>query len=246
MQVPEPTSPSRNDPSTGLPIGPEVDDPSPAAPPGDRVRAGRWARLEPLDPSVHADDLFEASTPPDADARFTYLPVPAPRNRSAFDRWLDQVCQAVDDRRYDAVIDQSTGRAVGRQAYLRIDPANRSVELGDVYWGPAMSRSRVATEAFFLAASHVFDDLGYRRFEWKCDSLNGPSRRAAQRFGFSYEGTFRRAVIYKGRSRDTAWYSMLDEEWPTIRAGFERWLDPTNFDDDGRQRNALRARPESG
>lgn len=201
---------------------------------------GRWATLEPLAVAAHGRELFEASTPPDAEARFTYLSTAPPADRDASDRWIETAADD-PDRVYHAVIDRSTGRAEGRQAFLRIDQANRSIEIGDIYWGPAMARSRIATEALFLAARHVFDDLGYRRFEWKCDSLNEPSRRAATRFGFTYEGIFRRAVITKGRSRDTAWYSMIDEEWPDIRASFERWLDPANFDDDGHQRRRLDA-----
>lgn len=229
--------PTRLDEVTGLPIGPTVDT-TPALRPGGRTLDGRWARLEPLDVVRHGDQLFDASTPPDAAARFTYLSTEPPSDRAALDAWIRAVMDR-PDAVYFAVVDGGSGRCVGRQAFLRIDESNRSIELGDVYWGPTMARTRLASEAFFLAARHVFDDLGYRRFEWKCDELNAPSRRAAERFGFSYEGTFRRAVIYKGRSRDTAWFSMLDTEWPEIRASYERWLDPANFDDEGVQRQPL-------
>jgi RimJ/RimL family protein N-acetyltransferase len=217
-----------------------VRDPSPATRPPTAPLVGRWTTLEPLVVAAHGRDLFEASTPPDADRRFTYLSTEPPIDRDASDRWIEAATND-PDRVYHAVIDRSTGRAEGRQAFLRIDQVNRSIEIGDIYWGPSMARTRLATEALFLAARHVFDDLGYRRFEWKCDSLNEPSRRAATRFGFTFEGLFRRAIITKGRSRDTAWYSMIDDEWPEIRAAYESWLDPANFDDDGRQRRRLAA-----
>ena len=124
---------------------------------------------------------------------------------------------------------------------MRIHPPNRCIELGNVYFGPALARTRKATEAVYLIARHALEELGYRRLEWKCDALNAPSRRAALRYGFTYEGTFRRDVIVKGRSRDTAWFSLIDADWPRVRAGFERWLDPANFDAGGNQRASLEA-----
>ena len=222
------------DPATGLPIGPLVDRAEPARPPEPRVLDGSYCRLEPLDPDHHGDDLFAASTPVDAARQFLYLPTDPPAARADFDRWLDQASHA-PDQRFWVVIDRATGRVEGRQAFMRIDPPNQSIEIGNVYWGPDMARSRVSTEALFLFARHAFDELGYRRFEWKCNALNGPSCRAAERFGFKFEGIFRRAAILKGRSRDTAWYSMIDDEWPLIRSAFEAWLAPTNFDAAGTQ-----------
>ncbi len=144
-----------------------------------------------------------------------------------------------DDPLAWAVIDNKTGRAVGVLTLMRIEPAHRVIEVGGIVWGTPLQRTPGATEAIYLLARAIFDDLGYRRFEWKCDSLNAPSQRAAQRFGFSYEGRFRQHMIVKGRSRDTAWYSMLDTEWPARRAAFEAWLSPGNFDSDGRQIAAL-------
>jgi RimJ/RimL family protein N-acetyltransferase len=128
---------------------------------------------------------------------------------------------------------------VGIVSYLRIDPVNGSIEVGWVTWSPLMQRSAISTEAHYLLMKHAFEELGYRRYEWKCNALNGPSMKAAERLGFTYEGTFRQAVIVKGRNRDTAWFSMIDKEWPTLRSAFEAWLKPDNFDADGRQRKRL-------
>jgi RimJ/RimL family protein N-acetyltransferase len=139
------------------------------------------------------------------------------------------------------IVDQATGQALGVASYLRIDPANGVIEVGNINFSPPMQRSRIATEAMFLMMKRAFDELGYRRYEWKCDSLNQPSRQAALRYGFTCEGLFRQGSIYKGRSRDITWFSIVDGEWPGIRAGFERWLDPGNFDAAGRQKNALSA-----
>ena len=134
----------------------------------------------------------------------------------------------------------AAGRPLGVASYLRLDHVNGSVEVGSIAYGAELQRTTAATEAMYLMARHVFEDLGYRRYEWKCDALNGPSRRAAERLGFTYEGTFRNALVYKGRSRDTAWFSITDAEWPAIRTAFEAWLDPANHDDDGAQREPLR------
>jgi RimJ/RimL family protein N-acetyltransferase len=137
------------------------------------------------------------------------------------------------------VIDQKTGRAEGRQALMRIEPAHGVIEIGHILWGPGIARSRVATEALYLFTSHVFDTLGYRRFEWKCHNLNEPSKRAAQRFGFTFEGVFRQHMVAKGRNRDTAWFAMIDADWPRLKAGYEAWLRPENFDESGLQRSTL-------
>ena len=198
---------------------------------------GRYVRLEPLN-AAHGDDLFEASSVPDAATRFAWLPDAPPKSRAELGAWLDKAA-AGDDPLYFAVIDQVTGKAVGRQSLLRIDPANGSIEIGHVYWGPQMARTRGATEAQFLFARYVFDDLGYRRYEWKANTRNLPSMRAAERFGFRYEGIFRQHMIVKGESRDTAWYAMIDKDWPALARAYDAWLDPANFDGEGRQKQRL-------
>jgi RimJ/RimL family protein N-acetyltransferase len=232
--------PRELDSASGLETGPLVATTAPAQRPARVVLDGRYTRLEPLEPARHGDDLYAASTVPDAHARFLYLPVAPPATRAEFDAWIKDR-SATTDAHYAAVIDKATGRALGRQSHMRIDPANQVIEIGDIYWGPAMSRTRLSTEALFLFMRHAFDDLGYRRYEWKCNALNYPSRRAAERFGFTFEGHFRRSNIVKGRSRDTSWFSIIDEEWPAIRAGYEAWLDPGNFDGAGQQRKTLAA-----
>jgi RimJ/RimL family protein N-acetyltransferase len=146
-----------------------------------------------------------------------------------------------EDPLFHAVVDKATGIAGGRQTFMRITPEHGVIEIGNILWGPPIARTRVATEALYLAAKYVFEDLGYRRFEWKCNDLNAPSKRAARRFGFAFEGVFRQHMWTKGANRDTAWFAMLDREWPAIRAAYERWLAPSNFDAAGRQRSKLEA-----
>ena len=228
--------PQEIDPETTLPIGPQVSS-TPARLPEVAVIEGRFCRLERLDASRHGDALYEASSPADAAARFRYLPDPAPSSRAEFTTWLNRALAGPDA--FYAVVDRQTGRACGRQAFMRMAPEHRSIEIGNIYWGPEISRTPVATEALFLFAEHAFTELGYRRFEWKCDALNAPSRRAAQRFGFTFEGQFRRAVIVRGRTRDTAWYSIIDADWPRLKAGYERWLAEDNFDAGGQQLSSL-------
>ncbi|MFD0915314.1 GNAT family N-acetyltransferase [Pseudahrensia aquimaris] len=198
------------------------------------VLEGRFCRLQPLSVEAHGDDLFAAATAEDADERFRWLPEVTPATRVEFDEWMANAA-ASDDPLFFAVIDKRTSRAEGRQTLMRIDPANGVIEVGNVFWGGAISRSPVTTEAYFLFAQYVFDVLGYRRFEWKCNNRNGPSKRAAERFGMTFEGVFRQALVVKGENRDTAWYSLLDREWPATKARFERWLAPENFDSQGRQ-----------
>lgn len=229
--------PSEIDAVTGKPIGLPVAAHR-AQRPAAVVLEGRYCVLEPLSAVSHGDALYRASTPADAEERFLYLFTPPFADRATFDEWITSK-ETAAEALYHAVIDRTTGEVGGRQSLMRIDETNRVIEIGDIYWGPSISRSRVATEAHYLCAKYVFDDLGYRRFEWKCNALNEPSRRAAIRFGYQFEGIFRQAVIAKGRNRDTAWYSIIDEEWPAIRTEYERWLDPDNFDADGRQRSRL-------
>jgi RimJ/RimL family protein N-acetyltransferase len=210
--------------------------PSPARPPEPVVLDGRYARLEPIGPQ-HVADLYRAAG--GQEQRFTYLFEPAPASEAAMGDWVARAT-ARDDPLTFAVIDKGTGRAEGRQSLMRITPEHGVIEIGGIYWSPDISRTRVTTEALFLHARYVFDDLGYRRFEWKCNDLNEPSKSAALRFGFTFEGVFRQHMIIKGQNRDTAWFAMLDGDWPRIRAEFERWLDPANFGTDGTQKTKLR------
>lgn len=208
--------------------------------PGRTVLTGRYGRLEPIG-EHHVEDLYAASSDAGAAERYRWLFIHAPESRQAMADWVGKV-MASDDPLYFAVIDNATGRAEGQQALMRIVPQDGVIEIGGVYWGRRMARTRLATEALYLSACHVFEDLGYRRFEWKCNDRNGPSKAAALRFGFSFEGVFRQHMIVKGENRDTAWFSMLDREWPALKTGFEAWLDPGNFDQEGRQRTRLHRR----
>lgn len=199
---------------------------------------GRYVRLEPLDTARHGDDLFAISTLPQAADLHRYLFDDPPVSRAAFQVWLERA-QASQDPLYFAVIDKETGKAVGRQTFMRIEPAHGCIEIGNILWGPAIARKPAATEAHYLFMRHAFDDLGYRRWEWKCNDLNAPSKRAAERFGYSAEGVFRQHMVVKGQNRDTAWYAIIDGEWPALKRAYEAWLDPANFDDDGRQLERL-------
>lgn len=229
--------PHEVDPESGLLTGPMMASGDPARHPQRVVLEGRYARLEPLT-GDHARELFEASSPADAPAQFLHLFETAPTSLVDVEKWIDSVTSH-DDPLFFAVIDKRTGRAEGRQALMRITPTHRCIEIGSVYWGPAIAGTAVSTEANFLFAQHVFEHLGYRRLEWKCNALNAASRRAALRLGFQYEGHFRRAVIVKGRSRDTSWFSMIDEDWPDLKDAYEQWLSPQNFDDQDQQQTRL-------
>ena len=200
------------------------------------VLEGRYARLEPLAPQ-HAADIFAVSSLPGGAERYQWLFSDAPQSLAEMEARI----AATDwgENRYVAVVDKASGKALGQQGWMRIRPEHGSIEIGGVYWGLPMARTPLATEALFLFARYIFDDLGYRRFEWKCNTLNEPSKAAAKRFGFQFEGIFRQDMILKGASRDTAWFSMLDSEWPALRAEYERWLDPSNFDADGMQKSKL-------
>ena len=206
--------------------------------PRRQVLDGRYVTLEPLDPARHGAALFEASSVADAQERFQWLPEHPPASEAGFQPWLEEKA-ASEDPLFFAVIDKATGKVSGRQTLMRIDEANGAIEIGNIYWGPRIARTRAATEALYLFMKHVFDDLGYRRFEWKCNNLNAPSKRAALRFGFREEGVFRQHLVVKGQNRDTAWFSVIDKEWPALKAGYEAWLALKNFDAEGLQKRRL-------
>ena len=216
------------------PIGPNVEGWTARTQPPRTPMIGRYCRVEPVDVERDAKALFEAySAAPDG-RDWTYLFV-GPFND--FESYRTHLTQAAttQDPLHHTIIDLATGQPIGTAALMRIDPAHGVIEVGHVTYSPLLQRSRAATEAMLLMMGRVFDELGYRRYEWKCDANNLRSRAAADRYGFTFEGIFRQAIIYKGRSRDTAWYSMLDSEWPAIRRGFQHWLDPHNFDANGQQ-----------
>jgi RimJ/RimL family protein N-acetyltransferase len=226
------------------PIGPIVDQPHEARPPERVVMAGRHVRLEPIDPEIHAESLYAAShTGPDDDWLWDYLPHGPFADLADFTGWLEW-CSGSADPLCFAVVDLRDGRACGMTSYLNIVPADARIEVGQIWYAPPIQKTALPTEAMFLMFSRVFDELGYRRLEWKCNDLNEPSKRAARRLGFTYEGTFRQHMIVKGRNRDTAWFSLLDSAWPAVRANMERWLAPENFDAEGRQRTSLSAMNE--
>jgi RimJ/RimL family protein N-acetyltransferase len=212
---------------------------TPARAPDARPIAGARVRLEPLDAERHGDDLFAAAHGPGADPRlWDYLGYGPFADAEALHAHL-AAQQASKDPRFYAVVDVATGRAAGVVSFLRIDPANGCIEIGHVWFGAPLQRTPQATEAIFLLAREAFERLGHRRLEWKCDAANARSQAAARRFGFTSEGVFRQHMIVKGRNRDTAWFSIVDGEWPAIAAAFAAWLAPENFDADGRQRASL-------
>lgn len=198
---------------------------------------GRYCRIEPLKAARHAADLFGANALDTTAAGWTYLSAGPFADFADYHSWVEKVSIS-DDPLFHAIADLRTQKTVGVAAYMRIDPANGVIEIGSIKYSPLMQRTPVATEAMHLMMRHAFA-LGYRRYEWKCDTLNAPSRAAAQRYGFSYEGIFRQAMVYKGRSRDSAWFSIIDSDWPAIDEAFTRWLAPENFNADGTQRVAL-------
>jgi RimJ/RimL family protein N-acetyltransferase len=202
--------------------------------------AGRTCRVEALDPLRHGATLWEANQLDATKRNMTYLSADVFPDASTYCAWLESMSRT-DDPLFYAVVDAKTSRAVGVLSYLRIVPEHGVIEIGHINFSPLLQRTTASTEALFLLMRRAFDELGYRRLEWKCDSLNGPSRAAALRLGFHFEGIFRQAVVYKGRNRDTAWFSITDAEWPAIRDAFEKWLAPANFDAAGVQREALAA-----
>lgn len=199
---------------------------------------GRYVTIEPLDPVKHTEALWQGGGGPANESLWLYMPDGPFMDRAAFDAHM-QAKAISEDPLFFAIIDKKTGLAVGRSTLMRIDPRNRVIEVGGIIFTRTLQRSRGATEAMYLLARYVFDELGYRRYEWKCNALNEPSRRAALRLGFTFEGIFRQHMIIKGKNRDTAWFSMLDSEWPARKREFERWLDESNFDSEGSQKTRL-------
>ena len=222
----------------GQPIGFPLPDWGECRRPPRSAMGGRFCIVEPVDPARHAADLHAANSLDQEGRNWTYLPYGPFDRLEAYRRWLDRGA-AGDDPLFHAIIERRSGRAVGVASYMRIDPAAGVIEVGGINYAPPLQRTPAATEAMYLMMRRVFGELGYRRYEWKCDALNAPSRAAAQRLGFRYEGMFRQATVYKARNRDTCWFSILDSEWPTRKAAFESWLDPANFDPQGRQHRNL-------
>jgi RimJ/RimL family protein N-acetyltransferase len=223
----------------GQPIGFSLPNWKPPEAPSREPMEGRLCRLEPLNPDRHAASLHAANSRDVEGRMWTYLPYGPFDTLASYRAWADEMCRRSDPLFY-AIIDRPTGRAVGVASYLRIDPPSGSIEVGHIGYSPLLQRTPAATEAMFLMMERVFT-LGYRRYEWKCDALNEPSRAAAQRLGFSFEGVFRQATVVKGRNRDTAWFAAIDREWPVLRGAFRRWLQPSNFDQQGKQSLRLSA-----
>jgi RimJ/RimL family protein N-acetyltransferase len=222
----------------GQPIGPAVEGWSPRPRPSRSQVVGRYCRIEPVNVALHEAELFVAYMEAPDDRDWTYLFGERPADSQAFHAYLMKL-ESSEDPLHFAIVDAESERAVGTAALMRIEPVHGVIEVGSITFSPCLKQTRAATESMYLLMRRVFDELEYRRYEWKCDSLNAPSRAAALRYGFTFEGIFRNAIVYKGRSRDTAWYSITAAEWPRIRAAFEAWLDPANFDAQGRQKRRL-------
>lgn len=227
--------PDNNPPAQ--PIGFAVPDWKPVERPQHKAMTGRFCRLEPLDAARHAADLFAANALDTEGRNWTYLPYGPFESLESFRSWVDRF-SATADPLFFAIVSLASGKAVGVASFLRIDPASGSIEVGHLNFSPLMQRTPMATESMYLMMKAAFA-LGYRRYEWKCNALNQPSRVAAQRLGLSFEGVFRQANVVKGHNRDTAWYAVVDKEWPALDRAFQTWLSPENFDAEGRQRVAL-------
>ncbi len=226
------------------PIGPELPGWTARPRPGRIPLIGAHCRLEPLSTGAHAEDLWQANAENTDGSMWDYMGNGPYERFEDYRAWCDGAA-AGDDPLFFAIVDQATDRALGVASLMRIDPANGVIEVGNIAYSPALQGTVLATEAMYLLMAHAFDALGYRRYEWKCNSLNAPSRRAAQRLGFSYEGLFRQHMVVKGRSRNTAWFSITDADWPTIKSAMVTWLSPDNFDADERQRQSLSALTKS-
>lgn len=221
----------------GQPIGFAVHDWRAPDPPSRQPMSGRTCRLEVLDPERHAEDLHAANMQDRESRIWTYLGYGPFESLDEYRKWADEISRESDPL-FFAIVDSTLKKALGVASYLRISPANGSIEVGHINYSPPLQRTPAATEAMYLMMKRAFE-AGYRRYEWKCDALNARSRAAAQRLGFSYEGIFRQATLYKGRNRDTAWYAAIDRDWPELDRAFTQWLDASNFDAEGRQRVPL-------
>ena len=222
----------------GQPIGFPVEDWQARPRPPTSIMTGRYCRVEPMDVRAHAEALYQAYGNDQDQRNWTYLPYGPFDEFTDFKTWLDSNC-CNEDPLFHSVIDLTTGRAVGMASYLRIEPNVGVIEVGHIHFSPLMQRTPIATETMYLMMERVFDELGYRRYEWKCDSLNAPSCAAAKRLGFKFEGIFRQLTMYKNRNRDTAWYAIIDSEWPALKKAFEAWLEPINFDENDQQQASL-------
>lgn len=225
-----------NDP--GQPVGCSLPEWKGCDRPLHSTMKGQYCQVAPLDVAAHAEKLFQAFAEDDQGRNWTYLPYGPFKDLDEFHCWLNTEC-VYDDPLFYVILDTNSGRPVGLVSFLRIQPQIGSIEVGHIHYSPSLKRTPAATEAMFLMMAQVFDELGYRRYEWKCDALNEPSRNAATRLGFSFEGIFRQATIYKGRNRDTAWFSVIDEEWPALKEAYQAWLNPANHDAQGRQKRRL-------
>ena len=223
-------------------LGQPIGDALPNFKPGDLPKMerleGRYVIVECLSKDKHGADLYEVYGPDSPADMWTYLFQNPVQSQEEWSALLDQMLTA-QDRFYYAIVDKESGKALGTFALMRINRGSRVNEVGSVTYSPQLKRTRLATEAQYLLARYVFEELEYRRYEWKCDALNQPSRYAAERLGFIYEGTFRQAVVYKGRNRDTDWLAMIDKGWPAVKIRLEKWLSPDNFDENGQQIKAL-------
>jgi RimJ/RimL family protein N-acetyltransferase len=222
----------------GQPIGFRVQGWQPRPRPSRVAAIGSLCRIEPLDCDHHAADLFAAYG--NSDWLWTYMAYGPFATLDAYRAFIIESCLS-DDPLFYSVVDRSSGRAMGVASYMRIDPLVGTIEVGGIMYSPGLQRTAAASESMYLLMRRAFDELGYRRYEWKCDALNGPSRAAALRLGFQFEGIFRQATIYKGRNRDTAWFSITNRDWPALKSAFERWLAPGNFDAKGNQTERLSA-----
>ncbi|MEQ9608110.1 MAG: GNAT family protein [Kiloniellaceae bacterium] len=229
----------------GQPIGAPLPGWTPRPRPPRTAMEGRFCRVEPIDPQRHAADLFAANSADGAGRNWAYLPYGPFKALADYRAWMEKACLG-DDPLFHAIVGSASGKAIGLASYLRIDPAGGVIEVGHINYSPALQQTPAATEAMALMMARVFEELGYRRYEWKCNALNAGSRKAALRLGFSFEGIFRQAAVVKGRNRDTAWFSLLDSEWPRAKAAFQAWLAPQNFDAEGRQKRGLAAIRASG
>lgn len=221
------------------PIGEPICDWTTRKKPTKRKMEGRYCYLECLTPEKHVEDLYAVYGPESAVENWTYLPLEKFEDQATFAAYLESASQSKDPLHY-AIIDKTTEKAFGTLALMRINQEQGTMEVGFVIYSDQLKKTRIATEAQYLAASYAMDELGYRRYEWKCDALNEPSKKAALRLGFVFEGVFRQALVYKGRNRDTAWFSIIDSEWPEVKRKLESWLDPENFTEDGKQKKSLR------